>query len=106
MKYFFVAILTLFVFSCKNKKQVVEAALPDGKYCFEYNLSFDTIRANIDIKNSVVSGTMRYIFFEKDNSAGTLNGKIEGDKITAVYDAASSGGRLKTEIIFLVEDGE
>lgn len=45
---------------------------------------------------------MDYKFFEKDNSHGTISGKVEGDKIIGDYKFSSEGSESVSEIIFLV----
>ncbi len=96
----------LFVMSCKQKNNSLKPAFPDGKYCFVYTLSYDTISLDINVKDAQVSGTMNYIFFEKATSHGTISGHLTENRLIAKYTSTDEGMDYSSEIIFLISDGE
>lgn len=49
-----------------------------------------------------VSGDLVFNNFEKDDSKGTFNGKLEGDQIVAYYDFFSEGLKSVRQIVFKV----
>lgn len=65
-------------------------------------LGKDTITLMLSRKeNQVLSGNLRYQFFEKDNNQGTLTGEIKGDTLFLEYRFMSEGMTLIREVAFL-----
>lgn len=75
-----------------------------GKMCFQSVLQKDTMRIELFIKDSIVTGNLIYNMFEKDDNRGTLNGKISGDIIKADYTFFSEGTTSSREVIFRLKD--
>ena len=95
----FPAVALLLLASCTNKQRS-SAEMPDGPYCFTYIMSLDTISLNINVTGSEFSGSMRYGFYEKDQSNGTITGKIKGNRLIGEYDFTAEGMESVSEIIF------
>ena len=49
----------------------------------------------------LVSGELSYLFYEKDKSRGTFDGRMKGDTLFADYTYSSEGMESKREIAFL-----
>lgn len=64
----------------------------------------DTIAIKIEVFPNVVTGALRYQFFEKDKSSGDIEGKLFGDTLLADYHFKSEGRESVREVIFLISD--
>ena len=107
MKSFLIAILSVLTFaSCADKQKTKPSLFEDGDHCYQYVLSFDTISIQIHITGNQFTGKMDYQFFEKDQSHGTISGKIEGDKIIGDYKFSSEGMESVSQIIFKKQEND
>lgn len=75
-----------------------------GKMCFQSVLQKDTMRIELFMKDSTVSGNLLYNMFEKDDNKGAFSGKISGDIIKADYTFLSEGTTSVREVMFRLKD--
>ena len=101
-----IAILLFLFAACTGNKKEAAPALPDGHYCYIYNLSFDTILLDINVAQGKVEGTMQYIFHEKATSTGKITGTLTDNRLLAEYSPADGGMDYASELIFAYSDGE
>jgi hypothetical protein len=74
--------------------------------CYQMILKRDTATLELDLKDSTVTGTLQYRWFEKDRNEGTLRGILREDAIHADYSFQSEGGTTVREVVFRIgEDG-
>ena len=73
--------------------------------CYEMTLKKDSAFMQLQLQDSIVSGTLNFNFFEKDRNTGTFKGVLRGDKILADYTFQSEGVTSVREIVFLLKDG-
>lgn len=103
---FTVIISILFIAACSGKQKTKSSLFEDGDHCYQYVLSLDTISMQIHINGNQFTGKMDYQFFEKDQSHGTISGKIEGDKIIGDYKFSSEGLESVSQIIFKKQEND
>lgn len=74
--------------------------------CYQMILKRDTATLELDVKDSTVTGTLQYRWFEKDWNEGTLKGHVRQDRIHADYSFHSEGVTSVREVVFrIAEDG-
>ena len=74
--------------------------------CYQMILKRDTATLELDVKDSTVTGTLQYRWFEKDWNEGTLQGVLRGDHIHGDYSFRSEGATSVREVVFrIAEDG-
>lgn len=103
----------LFLFSCasnksKTTKDSIEKAsimIPKSS-CYSSISSKDTILLKLEIFPNLVTGILKYNFFEKDKSQGSIEGKLIGDTIYADYSFTSEGKTSVREVAFLIKDNK
>ncbi len=71
------------------------------KQCYEWKEKNSRAIASFTIQNDSVTGTLEYLFAEKDNSRGTIAGILRGDTIFADYTFRAEGRESVMEVIFL-----
>lgn len=100
----------LFLFSCtsNNSKTASNHAeehatimIPETS-CYAYVSNKDTFLLKLEVFPNVVTGVLKYNFFEKDKSQGTIDGKLVGDTIFADYTFTSEGTESIREVAFLL----
>lgn len=72
--------------------------------CFRSVTGKDSIWLKLEIFPNVVTGVLNYAFYEKDNSKGTLEGRIAGDTIYAEYTYSSEGKESVRPVVFLLNE--
>ncbi len=70
--------------------------------CYQMTLKRDSATLDLSIQDTTVSGTLNYIFFEKDHNMGTIKGVLRNDLIYADYTFESEGMTSVREVIFKV----
>lgn len=103
-----------FLVSCKKEKEIEEAPSESEKIiideqvsreCYRGIINKDTISMTLHIKgNELTSGTLSYIFYEKDKNEGTLIGEIKGDTLFADYTFMSEGITSVRQVVFLKKE--
>ncbi len=73
--------------------------------CYQMILKRDTANLNLIAKDSSVSGSLHYDFYEKDKNTGTLKGVLRNDTIYADYTFQSEGRTSVREVVFRIQDG-
>ena len=72
--------------------------------CYEMTMKKDSAFMQLQLEDSVVSGTLNFHFFEKDRNTGTFKGVLRGDRILADYTFQSEGVTSVREIVFKIKD--
>lgn len=102
--------LGLLAFSCNSTKQAnqrktttdsLKIMIPKSN-CFNSVIGKDTIWLKLEVFPNVVTGILKYEFSEKDNNIGTIEGKLEGNKIFADYTFISEGKESVRSVAFLL----
>lgn len=104
----------LFLFSCtsNNSKTTVNqpiekaAIMIPKSSCYSAISKKDTILLKLEIFPNVVTGILKYNFFEKDKNQGTIDGKLIGDTVYADYSFTSEGKTSVREVAFLIKDNK
>ncbi len=73
--------------------------------CYEMTMKKDSAFMQLQLQDSIVSGTLNFLFFEKDRNMGTFTGVLRGDRILADYTFQSEGQTSVREIVFKIKDG-
>lgn len=71
--------------------------------CFVSVIKQDTVWLKIEFFPNVVTGILKYNFWEKDDNAGTVEGKLMGNKIFADYTYTAEGKTTVREVAFLLD---
>lgn len=97
-------------FSCKKVDVSVTKKVTEEKEisinnslteCYEYIKNKDTIKAQIVINDTIVSGDLNYKLFQKDKNTGKIAGTLSGDTIFADYTFMSEGIESVRQVAFL-----
>lgn len=72
--------------------------------CYQMILKRDTALLNLTVKDTTVTGNLRYNFYEKDRNSGTLKGVLRNDLIFADYAFQSEGMTSVREVVFRIQD--
>jgi hypothetical protein len=83
-----------------------EPAPKNDSWCFSQQNAGDTFRLNVKVEGGSASGTLDYLFKEKDKSSGTINGTLSGDTLFADYRFNAEGSSSVREVAFLIKDGK
>ncbi len=101
-------ITALLLFACKENLKNTESTespeqsvVDDTEFCYLFSSEKDTVMAHLFIKDNSVKGFLDYMFFEKDQNNGTVDGILKGDTIIAEYKFVSEGTESVREIAFL-----
>ena len=73
--------------------------------CYAGNMGKDSFSLRVEKFPTVVTGSLSFDFFEKDQSTGDLDGKLMGDTLLANYTYQSEGTISSRQVIFLIRDG-
>lgn len=76
--------------------------IPESR-CYTWDTARDTVWLKVEKFPNVVIGVLKYQFAEKDNNAGTFEGKIYGDKLIADYSFSSEGRQSVRQVAFRLE---
>ena len=101
-------LIAFLLISCNDKIKNEETAktsnpekLTENFRCFAYAQNQDTIYLKFtETKDSIVSGSLIYNFYEKDLNKGDFKGKWIGDSLFADYQFKSEGSVSTREIFF------
>lgn len=74
--------------------------------CYRAVQNRDTILLQLEINGNIVTGQMQYDNFEIDGNVGTINGVLQGGRISGVFTYASEGMWSVREIVFEVRNGQ
>ncbi|MEO6328835.1 MAG: hypothetical protein ABIO55_07880 [Ginsengibacter sp.] len=88
--------------SYQNKNITETLVLLPG--CYTWAVKRDTAAMKLDIAGNKVTGELRYNWYEKDRSVGTLKGIIKNDLIVAEYTFQSEGMTSVREVVFKIKD--
>jgi hypothetical protein len=73
--------------------------------CYEMVFKKDSAELSINVKDTVVTGTLNFNLYEKDKNKGMIKGVLRDDMIFADYTFQSEGMSSVREVVFKVEDG-
>ena len=110
------SILVIFCAACNEAAQPQESAVHANATdttttastpiilagCYQMTLKKDSAILDLNIQDTTVSGKLNYIFFEKDQNRGTINGVLRNDVIYADYTFESEGKTSVREVIFKI----
>ncbi|MEJ7914165.1 MAG: hypothetical protein WKF70_13475, partial [Chitinophagaceae bacterium] len=119
-----VLLLTMFALACQNAsvsstgagntKGDPQSKSPDSTLtmkrppslsgCYQMTLKEDTALLEITVQDGSVTGTLVYLFKEKDKNRGELRGVVNGEYIYADYTFYSEGTTSTREIAFKIKD--
>ncbi len=74
--------------------------------CFVSISGRDTALINLDIRDSVVNGTLQYHWSEKDHNNGRIKGVLRDSLIIASYDFRSEGVMSVRQVAFRLHQGQ
>ena len=77
---------------------------PSLSGCYQMTIKDDTALLQITVNDSIVTGTLVYLFREKDNNRGELTGALKGEYIYADYTFYSEGITSTREVVFKMKD--
>ncbi len=105
LKYFIIGILSLSILvSCnntgKNDRSEANEESQVSNNCYLFVSGQDSIKMNISLDGKRVTGSLDYLFYEKDRSKGTIKGEMQGDRLNAVYTFNSEGTESTRQVIF------
>jgi len=72
--------------------------------CYEGVTNQDTFRLRVEHFENRVTGTLAYLFHEKDRSIGDFEGNMHGDTLVADYIFLSEGSSSVRQVAFLLDD--
>lgn len=90
--------------TCKNRDEaqagpVAETAVDST--CYLFLQARDSIKLSIFEQDGKIRGILKFSFYEKDKSTGTLEGEMKGDTLFATYSFMSEGTLSYREVAFL-----
>jgi hypothetical protein len=109
----------LLLASCQKKEEKTETvtedttvkAAPaepaiDGETCFLNVVSKDSTLLSVNRQGDSVSGTFRWLPYEKDKKTIVYKGTISGTTVTATGTSQAEGMTNREELIFTLEDNQ
>ncbi|MCE6992362.1 hypothetical protein [Dyadobacter sp. CY323] len=95
--------------ACNNKPDsesgsVVVDTSGEKSGCFAYTENRDSAFLHMDQNDSIVTGELAYMLFEKDSNNGKIEGYMSGDTLFAKYTFQSEGTESMREVVFLKQD--
>jgi heat shock protein HslJ len=108
--------LILCLLSCGQKTEnTSETTSPDSNIvansmevpiitCYEGISNQDTFRLRVEKFEDRVTGTLAYLFHEKDRNIGDYEGRMHGDTMVADYIFLSEGSSSVRQVAFLLND--
>lgn len=108
--------LLLLAFACNNEPKQTPTSGTDttkademkimipAQSCYVGSTGKDSIFLKTERFPNVVTGKLEYRFYEKDQSAGELDGKLFGDTLIADYTFVSEGIKSVRQVIFLLQN--
>jgi hypothetical protein len=117
MKYILLnSLLIMIISSCtqpgEKTTKIMEATIQDTTVsdhallpgCFRMIIGKDTADLNLILRDSIVTGSLTYNRFEKDDSRGELQGVIRENTLRAWYRFQSEGTISVNEVIFKIDN--
>lgn len=107
LKTLFLFIAMAFALQCCNNNskenitQNIDASYGQYEGCYVFIQNKDSILMELNLNTNVVSGSLTYNFYEKDDNVGSLLGEVHGDTIFAMYNFDSEGQSSTREVAFL-----
>ena len=105
MKYITLVSLSILLWSCSNeavKNNESKTAKPVTTTCYLAASNQDTVILQLKDSNSVLTGKLNYLPFEKDSRIGNLyNIKLNGDTLFAMYQSTQEGQETFCEMAML-----
>lgn len=71
--------------------------------CYAYELKGNKIDMQVDYDGTNLSGTLNYLFAEKDNNVGTFTGKLENEILLLEYTFQSEGVQSVRQVAFQIQ---
>lgn len=71
--------------------------------CYIGSMGRDSVFLKTERFPNVVTGTLEYRFYEKDQNTGEFDGKMNGDTLVADYTFLSEGSKSVRQVIFLLQ---
>jgi hypothetical protein len=102
---FSVVLVALYLASCgerSTKTDVITSAQADT-LCFQQIMNLDSTFLQLIFTDSLVTGELAVLPFEKDRARGTLNGIRSGNEITADWQRSGEGITQSYQVIFTLE---
>ncbi len=102
-KIYLICLATLLVAACSGSRtENVETTT----MCYTYTTDSDSIMLQLTRIDSMVSGELTYILYEKDANKGTIDGVMKGDTLFADYTFTSEGTTSVREVAFVQRGDE
>ena len=86
-----------------NKEPEMRVQIPSIS-CYLYVSGKDSVKLRLEKFPNVVTGSLSYLFNEKDKNTGTIDGVLHGDTLIADYTFMSEGKSSVRLVAFLVKD--
>jgi glutamine cyclotransferase len=99
--------LSLVIFaSCNTEKKQesttkTEVKTTQTETCYKHTKDSSTIKLNIKINDNMVTGNLLYDYYQKDRSAGKIEGELKSDTLFADYTFVSEGVESVREVVFI-----
>ena len=84
-----------------SKQEEIKIQVPNT-VCYLNVTGKDSIFLKTEIFPNVVTGTLKYKFYEKDNNKGEIDGALHGDTLIADYKFMSEGVQSTRKVMFLI----
>ena len=72
--------------------------------CYEKISNQDTFRLRVEFFEGKVTGTLAYLFHEKDSNIGEYEGRMHGDTLVADYIFTSEGSTSVRQVAFRIDN--
>jgi hypothetical protein len=72
--------------------------------CYEMTMNRDTAQLQLEVKDTTITGKLRYNLFRRDSNIGSLTGVLRDSLIVAHYTFESEGLTSVREVIFKISD--
>ena len=100
-----VAMVWLVAAGCNSgEKKPVGEVREAGPECFLFVQGLDSIKLSMTRENGGVQGKLAYLFYEKDKSMGTIEGRMRGDTLFVKYSFTAEGMFSTRELALLQKE--
>lgn len=89
----------------KDTTETAHIMIPKSN-CYALMSAEDTVLLKLEVFPNVVTGILKYQLSGKDKNEGTIEGRVDGNKIFADYTFSSEGTTSVRQVAFLVNEGE
>jgi len=72
--------------------------------CFEEVVGLDRTEMSLTINHEAVTGIFNYLPHEKDQAIGTIKGRYQNNKVTAIYTYTQEGDEQSEQLILTLSD--